>query len=211
MSATSEEGKKIIKVVQDGGEMSLEETGYDAIELTTPPMPPGPNEAHDPVLRNKAYMLYMANWPYKKICSEIKLPYGTLLTWITRGNWSELRRQNAEILATDIRDANIAGISQIAHDVIDGLSKAIRRDSGSNGFKTKDIPAYAAILANLDKLCRLNHGLPTSISEERSKRAQFVLPMDQLKNITQVKVHDPFAVEAEKDEAINEPKSPTDS
>ncbi len=191
--------KKIIETEEVVTDIALADTGYEMLELTTPPMPPGVTGALDPELRNKAYMLYMANWPYKKICNEIKLNYGTLVSWVQRGKWAQLRKENAELLAVDIRDANIAGISQIAHDVIEGLSKAIRRDAGSTGFKTKDIPAYAAILANLDKLCRLNHGLPTSISEERSKRAQFVMPMDQLKNITQLKISDPFAAEAKED------------
>ncbi len=205
--------KKIIETEEVTTEIALADTEYETLELTTPPMPPGITGALDPQIRNRAYMLYMANWPYKKICKEINLNYGTLISWVTRGNWPRIRRENAELLATDIRDANIAGISQIAHDVIDGLSKAIRRDAGSTGFKTKDIPAYAAILANLDKLCRLNSGLPTSISEERSKRAQFVMPMDQLKNITQLKIQDPFAAEAKEDaddrNSSGEPESGT--
>ena len=58
-----------------------------------------------------------------------------------------------------------------------------------------------AALGSVEKLSRLSLGMATSISEERSKRANFTMPLEHLKNVSQVKIaQDPF-----KEEEANEP------
>lgn len=180
---------------------TAEEAGVESVEVYV--MPSFREKAlaakmeRDPNARAKAFDLYMDHVPYKKIEEAIGIPKGTLLTWVYQGEWSKKREENDELILKDALESKKALLNSIALEVMEGVLKAIKRDTREGGFKTKDVPTYLQALSSIEKLSRLSLGLATSISEERSKRAQFILPTEHLKQIQEIKIKDPFAAAEE--------------
>jgi hypothetical protein len=163
----------------------------------------------DPTVKSKAFELYMDHVPYRKIEETLNVPKGTLLSWVYNGEWAKKREENDELTLKDALESKKALLNNIALEVMEGVLKAIKRDTKDGGFKTKDVPTYLAALSSIEKLSRLSLGLATSISEERSKRAQFVIPTEHLKQIQDVKIKDPFAAEDAVEVKPNEPTGST--
>lgn len=189
--------------------ITVEEAGVESVEVTTEPSFRDKvltaKAERDPTARAKAYDLYMDHVPYAKIEEAVGIPKGTLLTWVYKGEWSKKREENDELILKDALQSKKALLNSIALEVMEGVLKAIKRDTKEGGFKTKDVPTYLQALSSIEKLSRLSLGLATSISEERSKRAQFVMPMEHLKQVQEVKIRDPFA--ADEGEVVNEKPS----
>lgn len=186
-------------------EMSAEEAleGVESVEVaekgktggTTTPLPRETKEA--------AYRLYMDHWTYSQICKELSIKHNTLAAWVSRESWHDTRAANDEVMLHDTLKPRAALISDLAHRILTGCLAAVERDS-KKGFSAKELPTYLSALTSIEKLSRLSLGKATSISEERSKVAKFTLPLEQLKNVSQVKVQDPFtALEAPNSDAIS--------
>lgn len=191
---------------------TAEEAGVESIEFMVEPSFRdkilAAKENNDPNARAKAYDLYMDHVPYAKIQETLGIPKGTLLTWVYKGEWSKKRQENDDITLKEALESKKALLNSIALEVMEGVLKAIKRDTKDGGFKTKDVPVYLTALSSIEKLSRLSLGLATSISEERSKRAQFVMPMEHLKQVQEVKIADPFAAD---EGVISEPSTPRSS
>lgn len=145
----------------------------------------------DPVLRAKAFEMYMCHHTYDEICKETGIKKGTLLSWSGKEHWGAKRKENDATTLGDIMETKKYRLDNIVMKILEGLEKAVDRDA-RGGFNAKAVPTYFAALGSIEKLSRLNRGLATSISEERTKRAQFTLPLEHLKQITEVKIADPF-------------------
>ena len=148
----------------------------------------------DPVLRAKAFEMYMCHHTYDEISKETGIKKGTLLSWSGKEHWGGKRKENDSVMLGDIMETKKYRLDNIVMKILEGLEKAVDRDA-KGGFNAKTVATYFAALGSIEKLSRLNRGLATSISEERSKRAQFTLPLEHLKQITEVKVSDPFQTE----------------
>lgn len=199
-----------IETIEDVA-VSLEEAldGVEVIEITAEEKRGGRAAEKDIVKFEAAYRLYMQHNTYSDICQQLDLKMNTLTSWVRREGWSAERDANDAQEHADILAPRSAMIGQLAHHILQGCLKTVMREA-KDGFKTKDLPTMIAAVSSIEKLHRLAQGKSTSISEERSKRANFTLPMDQLKNITSVKVHDPFAI-TETNDPTKAPLGPSGS
>lgn len=187
------DGSEVIEVIEDV-EISAEEAldGVEGIDVAEPIRTGGVVQPIPIEVRENAFKLYMEHWTYPEICKELNIKKDTLGSWIKRYKWADQRNANDEEMLHDSLGPRKALISALAHKILTGCIKAVERDS-KNGFSAKELPTYLSALSSIEKLSRLSRGLSTSISEERSKRANFTLPLEHLKNVSQVRIaQDPF-------------------
>lgn len=200
----SDENKIKIKTVEEHDSTAeaegIEDVSIEVLEsITEKARKPHPIER-----RRQAFELFMDHTPYRKICEATGIPMGTLLNWITRGKWADHKRENDEKALKEALGTKASMFNSLVLEILDGAMKAVKRDTKSGGFSSKDLPNYLSALTSLEKLSRLSQGLATSISEERSKKARFVLPAEHLKHIGSVQINDPFATQDVKDGEVVE-------
>ncbi len=194
----STEVKKSVEDISISLEEALEDV--EIIEVSEEHRLIGRNHPkHDPIIRARARELYMANHSYVQIEAATKVPRGTIMTWASREGWSAARKQNQDDSLKDDLQSKKYLLSQLSLEILENCLKGVRKAGGPDGFKPKDLATFLSTLGNVEKLSRLSLGLATSISEERSKRANFTLPLEHLKSVQQVKVSDPFALTESKD------------
>jgi hypothetical protein len=149
----------------------------------------------DPLIREQAYRMYMDHVSPASICAELGLKKTTLASWTSRGGWTKLRQEADDLVLADIIQSKKVQFSVLASLILEGATKAIKRDAGRDGFKAKDVPTYLNALTSVEKLARLSLGQATSISEERGKRVNVTLPISNqdMSRLTNVKMTvDPF-------------------
>lgn len=199
---SSENNKVVIKTEEEyestAEEQGVEDVSVDVMDFVSSMT----KKPHRIEVRRQAFKLFMEHVPYRKICEATGVPMGTLLNWISRGSWADHKRENDEKMLKEALSAKTSMFNSLVLEILDGAMKAVKRDTKSGGFSSKDLPNYLAALTSLEKLSRLSQGLATSISEERSKKARFVLPAEHLKQISSVQIKDPFANQ-DKDEVVH--------
>lgn len=203
----SDENKVKIKTTEEF-DSTAEEQGVEDVSIQVlAPLSVTSKKPHSMEVRRQTFELFMNHVPYKKICEVTGVPMGTLLNWISRGSWGDAKRENDKEALQQALSAKTSMLNSLVLEILEGAMKTVRRDNKKDGFSTKDLPHYLSALTSLDKLSRLAQGLPTSISEERSKKARFVLPTEHLKQISSVHIKDPFGAsdEAETVEPVNGP------
>ena len=187
-------------------EISLEEAldGVDVIEVGVEESKGGFMKPHDPLLKTKAFEMYMNHVKYESISLELGVKKTTISSWATRERWAEARRKNEDSILKDDLETKKFLLSQLSKEILENCLKGVRKAGGIDGFKPKELIQFMSALGSVEKLSRLSLGMATSISEERSKRANFTLPLEHLKNVQQVKVADPFATK-ELNESTSDP------
>ncbi len=178
------------------------------IEISEPLPKGGVTTPIDIKIREEAFRLYMDHYSYGDICKTLGIKKDTLGSWVKRHRWNDQREANDEIELQDTLSPRKALISSLAHKILTGCLKTVEK-AGKDGFTTKDLPTYLSALSSIEKLSRLSRGLSTSISEERTKRANITMSLDHLKDVRQVRVQDPFAIEEAK--PVNEAPADTGS
>lgn len=149
------------------------------------------NKPIDKTLRAKAFELYMTHHTWDQIVEMTGIKRGTLLSWAGKERWGSQRAENDATTLGDVMQTKKYKLNNIVMTLLDGIQKAVERDA-KGGFSSKQVAMYLGALGSVEKLNRLTNGLATSISEERSKRAQFTLPLEHLKQINEVRINDPF-------------------
>ena len=144
--------------------------------------------------RRQAFELYMRNKRMSDIAMATGIKKGTILSWMTRERWAEKRKEANALNIADVLETKKVLLNDITVEMLEGITATIKNAKDSKGaFKIKELPTFLSAVGNLEKLSRLALGMATSISEERSKRAQFSIPLEHLKDANLVKVQDPFA------------------
>lgn len=156
------------------------------------------NKPIDKTLRAKAFELYMTHHTWDQIVEMTGIKRGTLLSWAGKERWGSQRAENDATTLGDVMQTKKYKLNNIVMTLLDGIQKAVERDA-KGGFSAKQVAVYLGALGSVEKLNRLTNGLATSISEERSKRAHFTLPLEHLKQVQEVKINDPFQIEADKE------------
>lgn len=147
----------------------------------------------DEALREKCKELYMSHQSHAEISLATGVKRGTIATWINRGGWSQIRAGSDETADREFLAAKKIKYDILSDLILDNAIRTVKAAAKSGkGFKAREFQTFVAMLPNLEKMNRLNKGMATSISEERSKRATFTIPTDHLRQIAAQKAEDPF-------------------
>lgn len=145
----------------------------------------------NPEVKQAAYNLYLEGLSYKHIADKLEIKENTIKSWSRRDGWMEQRKgTNNQVLAELLEDKKLL-LGELVTEILTASLKAVKRDAGKNGFKAKDVGKYLSVLSSIEKISLLLQGKATTIKEERSKRANFTLPLEHLNKIQAVQ--DPFS------------------
>lgn len=184
-------GTMTVKSTEENVEPNYEELEEIAVTGYSTPTERLKNKPIDKTLRAKAFELYMTHHTWDQIIEMTGIKRGTLLSWAGKEKWGAQRAENDATTLGEVIQTKKYKLNNIVMTLLDGIQKAVERDA-KGGFSPKHVATYLSALGSVEKLNRLTNGLATSISEERSKRAQFTLPLEHLKQINEIKINDPF-------------------
>lgn len=141
--------------------------------------------------RDEAQRLYMNGYTYNEINELTGVKPNTLAVWASRGNWAELKDKYALQAATDSMRRRSIQIDQIMKTSFDGIIK-LAEDLKKDGMSVDDALKMAKVMAELNKIARLDAGKPTDLRSEHriSEKRESAPPSKQ--EIIEILKDDPF-------------------
>jgi len=140
-------------------------------------------------IKEEAKALYFKYWTPREIATFLQQNYETVRKWVTRYDWHKERE--AQTL-TEVQNNVMRRSNQMNRVMTDGLETIAQFvEQTKQGHVTgEDAERISKMLANIDKLYRLQTGKPTEIKEERkyTVNTEIKSKEDMIKAITE----DPF-------------------
>lgn len=117
-------------------------------------------------IREEAKNLYFKYWSTKEIADFLQQNYETVRKWVTRYDWYKEREAQVNEEVTELANRRSHQMNRVMTDGLETIAQAVQK-SKEGGVTMEDAERISKMLANIDKLYRLQTGKPTEIKEER--------------------------------------------
>lgn len=152
--------------------------------------------------------MYFNHVKVKDISDRTKVPVETIRVWIWKKGWTDKRDREARMVMEEIASRKKGQLWRIQELLLDGIEAGLEKEI-KRGINPKDLPKYADMAANLDKLLRLTHNMATDIKEERHTHAHAHFKLTDRQNIMKIIQADPM-LSLEMNTAVEEAKKEED-
>jgi len=117
-------------------------------------------------VKEEAKRLYFNYWSPREISDFLQQNYETVRKWVTRYDWYKEREATIKDELSDLANRRAHQMNKVMTDGLDAMIEAVA--NAKKGATTiDDAEKISKMIANIDKLYRLQTGKPTEIKEER--------------------------------------------
>lgn len=117
-------------------------------------------------IKDEAKALYFKYWSPREIATFLQQNYETVRKWVTRYDWYKEREQQVNDEVTELANRRANQMNRVMTDGLETIAQAVQKTK-EGGVTMEDAERISKMLANIDKLYRLQTGKPTEIKEER--------------------------------------------